>query len=83
MAMESIIVEIDSQIAKLQEARALLSGTSAKSKPGPKPKGGTGFEYGANAKPKRRKISKEGRRKIALAQKKRWAAIHAAQKAKA
>jgi hypothetical protein len=62
-----IIAEIDAEIARLQQARALLSGGAVKAKPG-RPKGS------AN-KPARRKrvLSADARKRIADAQKRRWA----------
>jgi hypothetical protein len=71
-----IIAEIDGQIAKLQQARALLAGTSAASKrtgPG-RPKGSKNAAAVAPAAtPRKRKLSPEGRKRIADAMKKRWA----------
>jgi hypothetical protein len=72
-----IIAEIDAQISKLQQARALLSGTtSTNRRTGPgRPKGS---KNGADATPattsvRKRKLSPEGRKRIADAMKKRWA----------
>src|SRR5271167_895476 len=66
-----IIAEIDAQISKLQQARELLSGIATKTEKGPgRPKGSK------NAKPvkaKKRKLSPEGRKRIADAMKRRWA----------
>lgn len=77
MAIESILSEIDAEIARLTQIRALLSstGVSAKKTPGPKPK--------KAAKPvgkKRRTLSPEARKRIADAQRKRWAAQKAKSK---
>jgi hypothetical protein len=72
-----IIAEIDAQIVKLQQARALLGGTTATAKrtgPG-RPKGSkntTAVTPAATA-PRKRKLSPEGRKRIADAMKKRWA----------
>jgi hypothetical protein len=68
-----IIAEIDSQIAKLQQARALLSGT-----PAPATRNGRGRPKGSKnstpaTTPRKRKLSPEGRKRIADAMKKRWA----------
>jgi hypothetical protein len=70
-----IIAEIDAQISKLQQARALLSGT-----PGPagrgRPKGSKNAASVAPVpatSPRKRKLSAEGRKRIADAMKKRWA----------
>ena len=79
MEVSSIIAEIDSQIAKLQQARALLSGTQTAA-----PKAGRGRPKGSkNAataavkipakKQGKRQLSPEGRKAIADAMKRRWA----------
>jgi hypothetical protein len=70
-----IIEEIDAQIAKLQQARELLSGTAVKVSKGPgRPKGSKNAKTIAAAKPARkRKLSPEGRKRIAEAMKRRWA----------
>jgi hypothetical protein len=70
-----IIAEIDAQISKLQQARELLSGTVAKTgkKPG-RPKGSKNAKPAAAAPATRkRKLSPEGRKRIADAMKRRWA----------
>ena len=61
MEVSRIIAEIDAQISKLQQARALLAGASQPARKGPgRPKGT------ANATAKRkRKLSPEGRKRIA------------------
>lgn len=67
MEVSRIIAEIDAQIEKLQQARALLASTGvAKAGPG-RPKSKT-----ANPT-KRRRLSPEGRKRIADAMKRRWA----------
>jgi hypothetical protein len=64
-----IIAEIDSQILKLQQARALLTGTSTPVRTGPgRPKGSTN-----KSSARKRNLSPEGRKRIADAMKKRWA----------
>ena len=66
MAIESILEEIDAEIARLQEVKKVLSGADAKS----------GFKGVTVAKKRRkRKLSAEAREKIAAAQRKRWAAV--------
>ncbi len=63
-----IIAALDSEIQRLQEARAAIAGLSSPKRRGRPP---------ASAKPtatKRRGISAAGRRRIADAQRKRWAA---------
>ena len=73
MEVSRIIAEIDAQISKLQQARALLAGTTV-----PTTSAGRGRPKGSkNAAPatprKKRKLSPEGRKRIADAMKKRWA----------
>jgi hypothetical protein len=66
-----IIAEIDAQISKLQQARELLAGTTARAGKGPgRPKGSKNAKAAA---PHKRKLSPEGRKAIADAMKKRWA----------
>ncbi|NYF89207.1 hypothetical protein RBB79_06625 [Tunturiibacter empetritectus] len=76
MEVSRIIAEIDAQIVKLQQARALLAGTTAtKKRTGPgRPKGSKNAAAStAAAAPRKRKLSPEGRKRIADAMKKRWA----------
>ena len=69
MEVSRIIAEIDAQILKLQQARALLAGAAAPVRSGPgRPKGSTN-----KAGARRRNLSPEGRKRIADAMKKRWA----------
>jgi hypothetical protein len=73
-----IIAEIDAQILKLQQARTLLAGTAARvpsSRSGPgRPKGSKNTVAATPAATQRkRKLSPEGRKRIADAMKKRWA----------
>ena len=65
---ESIIREITNEIARLQQAKQLLSDTFTPSGPGRPPKV-------VSAKPKkaRRQLSAEARARIAAAQRARWA----------
>lgn len=77
MEVSRIIAEIDAQISKLQQARALLAGTtSPRSGPG-RPKGSKNTAQAAPTTAtkavKKRKLSPEGRKRIADAMKKRWA----------
>jgi hypothetical protein len=73
--VSKIIAEIDAQISKLQQARALLSGTVAKTGKGPgRPKGSKNAKPAAAVgAPRKRKLSPEGRKSIADAMKRRWA----------
>jgi hypothetical protein len=80
MALSEILASIDSEIAQLQKARALLVGAPlppAKKKPG-RPRKVAAAVVPAIAKPakkkKKRNLSPEGRRRIAEAVKRRWAA---------
>jgi hypothetical protein len=71
-----IIAEIDAQISKLQQARALLAGTTVTATRAGRgrPKGSKNAASGAPATaPRKRKLSPEGRKRIADAMKKRWA----------
>lgn len=80
MALTDVIAQIDAEISKLQQAKALLSGAAA-------PKSGRGRPKGSkNATPasapaptptatkSKRKLTPEGRKAIAEAMKRRWAA---------
>ena len=71
MRLATILSEIDIEIAKLKQVRALLNGeTKSARKPG-RPKN----EVAAVKTAKKTKgISAEGRARIAAAQRKRWAA---------
>lgn len=68
MEISRIITEIDAEISKLQQARALLSGGTTASVGRGRPKG----SKNSPAKTKR-KLSPEGRKRIADAMRKRWA----------
>jgi hypothetical protein len=80
MSIDTILLQIDSEIARLTQARALLSsignstavstGTTTKSAPV------------KAAKRKKRVLSPEARKRIADAQRKRWAAQKAKPKGK-
>jgi len=63
--VKDILVEIDAEISRLQQARALLSGDATH-------KRGTGKAKTTSA-PKKRKLTPEGRKRIAEAMKRRWA----------
>ena len=69
MDTTEIIQAIDDEITRLEQVRALLSGHTAKSKPGLR----LTSEPPATANPQRRKMSAEGRARIAAAQRARWA----------
>jgi hypothetical protein len=80
MALSDILTSIDSEIAQLQKARALLIGAIA---PAAKKKAGRPRKVVAEVisappklakKKKKRNLSPEGRKRIAEAVKRRWAA---------
>jgi hypothetical protein len=72
--VREIVAQIDAEITKLQQARALLAGTKAANTGRGRPKGSKNVESVAPAKKvKKRKLSPEGRKRIADAMKKRWA----------
>lgn len=79
MELNRIIAEIDSQIAKLQQAKSLLTGTTAAHSGPGRPRGSRNNAVAAKAakvvapKRKKRRLSAEGRKRIADAMKKRWA----------
>lgn len=75
MEVDRIIAEIDAQISKLQQARELLSGTTTKANKGPgRPKGSKNAKVADKvAAPRKRRLSPEGRKRIADAMKRRWA----------
>jgi hypothetical protein len=71
MAISDLLSSIDSEIARLQQARSLLAGDST----------GTHGGYAAASRPvAKRTLSAAAREKIAAAQRKRWAAQKKAQK---
>ena len=78
MGIDSILAEIDSEIARLTEARALLAGMSSAAAPAKV----TSAKKAAKKTGKRRQLSPEARKRIADAQHKRWAAQRAKAKAK-
>jgi hypothetical protein len=69
---ESIIQEIDSEISRLEQAKAILSETTVKRSPG-RPKRTQPVIKTVAVEPTKRVMSAEGRAKIAAAQKLRWA----------
>ena len=79
MGVSEILAAIDREIGQLQQARALLSGGAApviKRKVG-RPRKSEAAAVAPAAKPgkkKKRNLSPEGRKRIAEAVKKRWAA---------
>jgi hypothetical protein len=70
MAIDSILTQIDAEIARLTQIRTLLSNTGAVAKKAKGPKAQKATVKGK----KRRVMSPEARKRIADAQRKRWAA---------
>jgi hypothetical protein len=80
---KSILAEINAEIARLMQAKALLSsaGTTAiKRKPGRPSKTAAIVVPVAQKAKKRKKMSAEGRERVRQAQIKRWAAVRQAAK---
>jgi hypothetical protein len=75
MDTNRIIADIDTEISKLQQARALLTGVAIKKGPG-RPKS----TEPTITKPKKRKLSAKGRAAISAAMKARWAKARKAAK---
>jgi hypothetical protein len=69
---KNVIAEIDRQIAQLQQAKAILGGSTGTTKRRGRP---AGSKNKATTKGKSRKLSAAGRKAIAEAQRKRWAAL--------
>jgi len=79
MKIDSILAEIDREIARLTEARSLLASLGSALPDGSKGKAAAKASKKAS---KRRPLSAQARKRIADAQRKRWAAIRAKAKAK-
>ncbi|MFN2976178.1 hypothetical protein [Terriglobus aquaticus] len=76
MEVSRIIAEIDAQISKLEQAKALLQGTSTTNTGRKGPRKNAGPAAPAAAKSgvkKKRNLSADARKRIAEAQKRRWA----------
>jgi hypothetical protein len=76
MSIETILAEIDAEIARLSQVRSLLAGSRAVTSSGPKSK----TSKGPGKKKKKRVLSADARKRIADAQRKRWAAQKAKSK---
>lgn len=82
MEVKQIISELDQEIARLKEARALLAGESSRARRPGRPAGKTKTAAAAKSatssaaprKGKKRNLSPEGRRRIQEALRRRWAA---------
>ena len=75
MSIETILAEIDAEIARLTQVRSLLAGSRAVASSGSKSKTSKG-----PGKKKKRVLSADARKRIADAQRKRWAAQKAKSK---
>ena len=73
MDFNRLVHEIDSEISRLQQARALLTGESAKRRPGRPKVASKAKPAAAKTGKKKRRLSPEGRKRIADAMRKRWA----------
>ena len=80
MEVKQIVAELDQEIARLKEAKALLAGGSAARKRG-RPRGSTNSSHAKRGG--KRKLTPEGRKRISEALKRRWAAQRKAKAAKA
>lgn len=69
--VREILAELDREIVRLQQARTLLAGGTVRKPRGPNKKAAVAI--GAAAAPKKRKLTPEGRKRIAEAMKRRWA----------
>ena len=79
MDTATIIGHLDAEISKLQQAKALLAGTDGRKGPG-RPKASGAISKPVAIKPTKRVMSAAGKKKIALAQKARWAKVRKAAK---
>ncbi len=76
MSIESILAEIDAEIARLTQVRSLLAGSGKVASAG----SGRKTTKTATKARKKRVLSPEARKRIADAQRKRWAAQKAKSK---
>jgi hypothetical protein len=83
MALKEILAQVDAEIARLQQARALLVGIGAPSRGRGRPKQQTTEPALSKPAKKKRNLSPEGRARIAEAVRRRWAKQKAAKKGKA
>jgi len=80
MTIEHILSQIDFEIASLTQARKILAGIGSKSTDGSR-KAAKAVSKAIPAK--KRILSADARKRIADAQRRRWAAVHAKAKKKA
>jgi hypothetical protein len=79
MDTATIIEHLDAEISKLQQAKAVLAGSDVRKGPG-RPKASDAVSKPVAVKLTKRVMSEEGKKKIALAQKARWAKVRKAAK---
>jgi hypothetical protein len=77
MDIATIIEHLDAEISRLQQAKAVLSGTDVRKSPG-RPKASDAIAKPFANKLTKRVMSAEGKKRIALAQKARWAKVRKA-----
>jgi len=83
MALKDILAQLDAEIARLQQAKALLASSDGSTAPTTRrgrPKKITASPAPAKPVKKKRNLSPEGRARIAEAVKRRWASQKAKQK---
>jgi predicted ATPase len=76
MDLSKIVADIDAEIARLQQAKAILTGAGISARRGRKPKALTAALQAATPAAKtgkKRRLSTEGRKRIQEAMKRRWA----------
>lgn len=74
MAIDSILAEIDAEIARLTQARKLLAGATGANNFTPSKKSSVVAKSSAKKGKRTRVLSAEARKRIADAQRRRWAA---------
>jgi hypothetical protein len=79
MNTTTIIEHLDAEISRLQQVRALLTDEDVRKGPGP-PTASDAISKTVPVKLTKRVMSAEGKKKIALAQKARWAKVRKAAK---
>jgi hypothetical protein len=79
MDIAKIIEHLDAEISKLQQAKAVLAGTDGRKGPG-RPKASGAISKPVAINPTKRVMSAAGKKKIALAQRARWAKVWKAAK---
>src|ERR1700730_2465017 len=79
MDTATIVEHLDAEISRLQQVRALLTDGDVRKGPG-RPKASDAISKPVAVKLTKRVMSAEGKKKIALAQKARWAKVRKATK---